>query len=350
MTTWTGRMSACVLALGAVVLADPAQVQSVCAPGSLQLIIYHAGSLTAAFSAVEKLFTQQTGICITDVAAGSVDAARRVTAGGEPCDIFASADFEDIELLLEPAGIAEYDILFAKGGMVLAYTTASKNAATIAAANGVFAPPATIPDAAADWFQQLAQPGVAVGGSHPFLDPSGYRADMIFQLTQDHYGVANLYDTLLTHYFITKSTDALGKTFDYQLIYEHSAFAAFTADATKSYRYVRLSDDIGVADPQQNPHYRDARVTIPGLRIGDDDRTVSIPGSRVVWGLTILKSAPDAGNAVKFLQLLFGPQGVALQTAAGPAPISPPVVGREDFERLPHPLKSLVSVQRWHEP
>jgi hypothetical protein len=50
MTTWTGRMSACVLALGAVVLADPAQAQSVCAPGSLQLIIYHAGSL-AAFTA-----------------------------------------------------------------------------------------------------------------------------------------------------------------------------------------------------------------------------------------------------------------------------------------------------------
>jgi ABC-type molybdate transport system substrate-binding protein len=71
--------------------------------------------------------------------------------------------------------------------MVMAYTTASKNAATIAAANGVFAPPAAIPDAAADWFQQLTQPGVAIGGSHPFLDPSGYRADMIFQLTQDHY-------------------------------------------------------------------------------------------------------------------------------------------------------------------
>jgi molybdate/tungstate transport system substrate-binding protein len=178
MTLSAPPLSLCLLALGAVALTDPAQAQSVCAPGSPSLIIYHAGSLTAAFSAVEKLFTRQTGICITDVAAGSVDAARRVTAGREPCDIFASADFEEIELLLEPAGIAEYDILFGKGGMVLAYTTASKNAATIAAANGVFAPPATIPDAAADWFQQLTQPDVAVGGSHPFLDPSGYRADM----------------------------------------------------------------------------------------------------------------------------------------------------------------------------
>jgi molybdate/tungstate transport system substrate-binding protein len=345
----TPRSSLCLLALGAVAMTDPAQAQSVCAPDSPSLIVYHAGSLTAAFSAVETLFTQQTGTCITDVAAGSVDAARRVSAGREPCDIFASADFEDIELLLEPAGFADYDIQFAKGGMVLAYTTASKNASTIAAATGVFAPPASVPDAGADWFKQLTQPGVAIAGSHPFLDPSGYRADMIFQLTEDHYGVANLYDTRLTHYSISKSTDALGKTYDYQFIYEHSAFAAFNADATKSYRYVRLPDDIGLADPQQNRHYRDATVTIPGLGVGSDDRAVAIPGSRVVWGLTVLKAAPHPAGAIKFLQLLFGPQGIALQTAVGPAPISPPIVSREDFERLPHALRPLVSVSRWHE-
>ena len=83
-----------------------------CLPGTPQLIIYHAGSLTAGFTAVETLFTQQTGVCVIDVAAGSVDAARRITAGQEPCDIFASADFKDIDLLLKPAGFADYDILF----------------------------------------------------------------------------------------------------------------------------------------------------------------------------------------------------------------------------------------------
>jgi hypothetical protein len=39
-------------------------------PGAPQLIIYHAGSLSAAFAAAEQLFTQQTGVCVTDVAAG----------------------------------------------------------------------------------------------------------------------------------------------------------------------------------------------------------------------------------------------------------------------------------------
>jgi len=163
-------------------LSLPMSANAACQPNTPQLIIYHAGSLTADFSAVEDLFTQLTGICVTDVAAGSVDAARRVTTGQEPCDIFASADFKVIDLLLKPAGFADYDILFGQGGMVLVYTTNSKNAATITAAGSVFNPPASVPRVADDWYTQLLQPGVAIAGYHPFLDPSGYRADLIFQL------------------------------------------------------------------------------------------------------------------------------------------------------------------------
>lgn len=40
-------------------LAQSSAAQSTCAPSSHQLIIYHAGSLSAAFTPVEKLFTQQ---------------------------------------------------------------------------------------------------------------------------------------------------------------------------------------------------------------------------------------------------------------------------------------------------
>jgi ABC-type Fe3+ transport system substrate-binding protein len=61
----------------------------------------------------------------------------------------------------------------------------------------------------------------------------------------------------------------------------------------------------------------------------------------------VVKSAPNPANAVRFLQLLFGSQGIALQTATGPAPISPPVVSREDYRRLPGSLASLVGVRWW---
>lgn len=282
-----------------------------------------------------------------DVAAGSVDAARRITTGQERCDIFASADFKDIDLLLKPAGFADYDILFAQGGMVLAYTTTnSKNAATIAASGTAFNPPGSVPPVADDWYTQLRQSGVTIGGSHPFLDPSGYRADLIFRLANQLYQVPNLYDLLLEHYAVIKANDALGTTYDYQLIYQHSALAAYNADATKSYRYATLPDEVSLSDPKLNGRYQEAAITIPGLGLLDTDTTVTIPATRVVWGLTILKSAANPGNAIKFLQLLFSAQGMALQASAGPTPISPPVVSGKDFERLPVALRSLVRAQR----
>lgn len=186
-----------------------ARAQSSCSGGGPQFITYHAGSLTAAFAKVEALFTQRTGICVVDAAAGSLDAARRVTAGGEPCDIYASAD--DIDLLLKPAGFADATIRFARGAMVLAYTTDSRGAASIAG-SGTFNPPDQVPTVAADWATPLIQPGIVVGSSHPFLDPSGYRTDMIFQLAERAYSIPNLYDQLLQHLSVTRASDVLGRT------------------------------------------------------------------------------------------------------------------------------------------
>jgi molybdate/tungstate transport system substrate-binding protein len=340
------RASVGACALAALLTAGPAAAQSTCAAGEPQLIVYHAGSLTAAFSKVESLFTQETGVCVVDVSAGSVDLARRVTAGKEACDIYASADNEDIDRLVKPAGYASYDIVFGQGEMVLAYTTASKNASTIAAPGTAFDPPASVPDAASDWTTQLTQTGVLVGGSHPFLDPSGYRADLIFQLAEQHYGVANLYDKLLTHYALTRGSDALGKTYDYQLIYEHSALAAYLADASHSYRYVKLPDAVSLGNPELNRAYRRAGVMVPGLHAPGSEPSVRIPATRVRWGLTILKSAPNPDNAVKFLQVLFGADGVAAQTTTGPTPISPPIVSHADFQSLPSALQPLVTEER----
>jgi hypothetical protein len=151
---------------------------------------------------------------------------------------------------------------------------------------------------------------------------------------------------LLSHYSIAKVTDVLGTTYDYQLIYEHSALAAYNADATKSYRYANPPDDVNLSNPQLNHHYRNTVITIPGLRLLDAAETVAIPGTRVVWGLTVLKSAANPGNAIKFLQLLFSDRGVALQAEVGPTPISPPIVSVKDLNSLPFALPSLVRARR----
>ena len=110
-------------ALVASLAAPVARAQANCVqPSTQQLIVYHAGSLSAAFAPVEQAFTCQTGVQVQDVTGGSVDLVRQVTAGGKPADIVASADYVDIDNFLKPAGAANYDILFARGRMVLGYT------------------------------------------------------------------------------------------------------------------------------------------------------------------------------------------------------------------------------------
>ena len=324
-------------------MASPAKDS--CPAGTPQLIIYHAGSLSAAFKSVEDLYTQQTGVCVEDVAGGSVSLARQISAGGHASDIYASADYKVIDSMLKPAGYADYSILFASGAMVLSYRTSSKNAQTIAAFGSTFSPPNAILQAASDWYVQLTQPGVTISGSHPFLDPGGYRADMIFQLAQAHYGVPNLYSELLAHYVITNSPDGLGKIFDYQFTYEHSARATYEADRTGTYRYVRLSDEMSLGVPDLNGAYAKRGVTIPGLQTRESAATVRIAASRVTWGLTVMNKAPNRENALAFLKLLFSSQGIAILNAKGPTPISPPVVSKQDFSRLPASLKVLVLPQ-----
>jgi ABC-type molybdate transport system substrate-binding protein len=99
-----------------------AQTPKCVPPSSRQLIIYRAGSLTRAFNPLEAAFTCQIGIQVKDEAMGSVDAGRQITAGGRACDLYAPADNLDIDLFMKPAGYADFDIVFAHGRMVLAYS------------------------------------------------------------------------------------------------------------------------------------------------------------------------------------------------------------------------------------
>jgi len=180
---------------------------------------------------------------------------------------------------------------------------------------------------------------------------------MIFLLSQYFYGIPNLYDNLLEHYVATPAvgapsgTFALGKTHDFSLTYEHSALA--TAKTNQDYRYVNLPDDVNLGDSSKNKDYSKAVIVMPDL-FGTD--FVSVPASRVIWGITVLKTAPDADNAIKFLQFMLTPDpnnnnqtplNTALNTY-GPAPITPPVVRPQDFGHLPKELRPFVQMEVDH--
>ncbi|HXP84070.1 MAG TPA: extracellular solute-binding protein [Bryobacteraceae bacterium] len=327
--------------------AATAQTPNCATPSSQQLIIYRAGSLTRAFKPLVEKFTCETGIQVKDVAMGSVDAARQITAGGQACDLYAPADYLDIDLFMKPAGYTNFNIVFARGKMVLAYSAsgvAAKNLPAIAEPGSQpFSPPKSVPNAVARWYETLTMPGVAIGAGNPYLDPGAYRAPMIFQLAEAFYKIPNLYNNLLEHVVTPGPNSAidLGKGFDFQFAYEHNAQAA--AKANPDYRYVNLPDEINLSDPAKDAYYRQhAIMVLPGLGTSRSAQTVAVPGARVAWGITLLKEAPHRENAVKFLQLLLGAAGTASLNDNGPAPISPALVSPGDFPKLPESLRPLV--------
>jgi molybdate/tungstate transport system substrate-binding protein len=329
-----------------------AQTPDCVPPSSQQLIIYRAGSLTRAFKPLEEIFTCQTGIQVKDVAMGSVDAGRQITAGGQASDLYAPADYLDIDLFMKPAGYASFNIVFASGRMVLAYSVkslAAKQLPPIAEpGSSPFNALNSVPKAAKNWYEILTMPGVAIGGGNWFLDPGAYRAPMIFQLAEAYYKVPNLYNNMLGHVVIPgadPSGTALGRVFDFQFTYEHNARAAAIANA--DYRYVDLPDEINLSDPTKDAYYeRHAIVVLPGLGTAQSARTIAVPGGHVAWGITLLKDAPNKENAIRFLQLLLGPTGRGLLERNGPAPVSPALVEAVDFRKLPESLQPLVKTMK----
>jgi molybdate/tungstate transport system substrate-binding protein len=339
------------LLLLTLLLASAASAQTPkCAPNSnQQLIVYRAGSLTRAFAPLEAAFTCQTGIQVKVVAMGSVDAGRQITAGGQACDLYAPADYLDIDLFMKPAGYADFDIVFAHGKMVLAYSAnglAAKKLPPIAepGSQPFNAALNSVPRAAAKWYETLTMPGVAIGSGNPFLDPNAYRTPMIFQLAEEFYKVPNLYNNLLGHVVISgpiASQITLGKQLDFQFTYEHGARA--TAATNPDYRYVNLPDEINLSDPAKDAYYKQhAVVVLPGLGTPRSARTIAVPGTHVAWGIALMKDAPNRENGVKFLQLLLSSTGTALLNDNGPAPIFPALVSPADFHKLPESLRPLV--------
>jgi molybdate/tungstate transport system substrate-binding protein len=344
-------ISALVLALAWAAAADaqdPAQAKP-CVPAlDRHLIIYRAGSLTRAFQPLVRKFTCETGIQVKDVAMGSVDAGRQITAGGQACDLYAPADYLDIDLFMKPAGYADFNIVFAHGRMVLAYSASGLAAKKLPPMADPGSPPFhaashSVPKAAAKWYETLTRPGIAISGGNPFLDPGAYRGPMIFQLAEEFYKVPNLYNNLLERVVILgqNSGATLGREFDFQFIYEHNAHAIALGNA--DYRYVDLPDEINMSDPDKDAYYRQhAVLVLPGLGTPKSTRTIAVPGAHVAWGITLMKDAPNQENAIQFLQLLLGPAGTSSLNVNGPSAISPAQVSPADLRRLPASLRPLV--------
>ena len=289
-----------------------------------ELIIFHAGSLAVPFEQMEKEFeAMYPGVDVKREAGGSRECARKVTELGKECDILVSADYTVIEELMIPE-YADWNVLFAKNEMVIMYNENSKYKDEITSDN---------------WYEILQRNGVEYGHTDPNADPCGYRALMVWQLAEQHYQVPGLYQQLdegcPSKNIRPKEVDLIAMleagALDYLFIYRSVA-------EQHNLPYVELPAEINLSDVNHEEFYKQATVETTGKKPGE---MVTQIGKPIVYGVTLVKNAPNEEIAKEFLKYLLDKEkGLKVMAENGqPVPQPLTVIGEEN---MPQEVKDVI--------
>lgn len=255
------------------------------------LTIFHAGSLAVPFRALADSFkVMNPGVSFRMEAAGSLETVRKVTELGRIPDIVASADVKLLNEVLIPA-YSSWSLPFAGNEMVIAFGPHSKRKEEITANN---------------WPEIIQSQGVRIGRSNPDLDPCGYRTVLLLQLAEKHYQIDGFADNVMKNSRINirpKETDliALLQTghLDYIFIYRSIV-------VQQKLDYIKLPDNINLANPYFEHDYSKAQIQVRGQKPGDK---LKISGETITYGLTIPDQAPDKALAEQFVAFIMSKKG-----------------------------------------
>jgi molybdate/tungstate transport system substrate-binding protein len=287
--------------------------------GAEKIVVFHAGSLSVPFSEIEKKFeAKYPQYDVVREAAGSRACARKITDLHKKADVMASADYKVIDNLLIP-NYAKFNALFATNEMVIAFTPRSKYADQINSKN---------------WTDILLKLGVKVGHSNPNLDPCGYRSILVTKLAGIYYNKPDFYNKLLgygdyyrdgeenTDKIIVrpKETDLLGLleagAFDYLFIYKSVA-------EQHGLKYIELPPQISLKSKKYADYYKQVSFKVTGKKPGS---FIVKKGAPMVYGITVIKNAPNKKGANLFVKFVLSPEGQAIMQKNGQGVINPPVI------------------------
>lgn len=249
------------------------------------LIIFHAGSLSMPFKAIADTFMKiHPGVNVLAEASGSIDAARKITELNRPCDIMASADYSVIDNLLVPE-FADDNIKFAANEMAIVFNDKSRYASQIDSSN---------------WAEILMKEDVAFGRADPNSDPCGYRTLLTLKLA----GVNSDKFTEKDQKFIRpKEVDLLAlldvNAVDYIFLYKSVA-------VQHNLRYTQLPESVNLSNPNLNDVYSKVSVQVRGAKPGE---TMTMNGEAMVYGIAVLRDAPNKKAAEAFIEFLLSEEG-----------------------------------------
>lgn len=295
-----------------------------------KLVIFHAGSLSVPFKAMEKAFEEQhPNIDILRESGGSTKMARMISELGKPADIMASADYVVINKNLIPK-YADINVRFATNQMVLCYTDQSKYAGEINSSN---------------WPEILAKPDVVWGHSDPNLDPCGYRSLMVLQLAEKQYKIDGLYNKLLDarkkEWVRPKSVELISLLQSGNMDY---CWEYLSVAVQHGLKYVTLDTEVNLSDYSYNDFYKNAKVEVSGKKPGEK---IIRTGKAITYGITLIKDSENPAAAEMFLQYLLDPKGgLAILESMGQPPFVPARISSEEMmAKMPEELKPLVEVK-----
>lgn len=288
-----------------------------------QLIVFNAGSLAAPIADLLAEFARlHPGITPQQESSGSLEAARKITELGKPCDVLAVADYEVIPSLLIPRH-ADWYVIFARNELVLIYSPRSRFSDQINSGN---------------WYDVLLRSGVQYGYSNPDLDPAGYRTLLHWQLTEKYYHKPGLYDQLKSAVpaknIRPKSVElvALVQSGELDYIYCYRSIAE-----QQKLPFVKFPPETNFSDSEKSDFYATAETEVAGNKPGERLR---IKGMPIRYGLTIPESATNRHVAEEFVEFLLSPEGQAILRQKYLTTISPAVASEVD--KVPARLRSNV--------
>ncbi len=303
---------------------------AVSAEPSGKVVMFHAGSLSVPFAAMEKAFeAKYLKVDLQREASGSQNAARKISDLKKPCDIMASADYTVIDKLLIP-GYASSNIRFATNQLVLCYTDKSRYAGEVNAGN---------------WYEILQKKDVVWGHSDPNLDPCGYRSLMVMQLAEKHYKMPGLYDKMLANRPIEnvrpKSVELISllQTGNMDYAWEYLSVAV-----QHELKHIILPDEINLGNYKYDDFYAGAVVKVTGKKPGT---FMGMKGGSCTYGVTLIKDAPNREAAIAFLRYMLDPEGgLKILKDMGQPPFIPCRVPTEEMKaNVPSELQNLIIVK-----
>jgi len=254
------------------------------------LVVFHAGSLAVPFKEIAREFMlEHPGVNVLLESAGSIASARKITDLHRPCDILASADYTVIDNMLIPT-YTDWEIRFASNEMAIVFNQQSAKGNDISAEN---------------WIDLLLDPAIRYGRSDPNSDPCGYRTVMTYQLAEHVYDKPGLEQLLLQkdqRYIRPKEVDLIAllesQTIDYIFIYKSIALQ-------HGLKFLSLPGEINLGNPSFDSLYATASVEINGKKPGEK---IIVHGESMIYGVTILRDAPNREAAIAFLRFLLDPE------------------------------------------